>query len=65
VEQDKFIDEHLQRGTIQPGKGPYASNYFFVAKKDRKLRAVQDYRLLNKWTKRDRTVSPLIPEVID
>jgi hypothetical protein len=50
---------------IQPSKGPYASNYFFVKKKDGKLRPVQDYRPLNKWTKKDRNVSPLIPEVID
>lgn len=36
-----------------------------MKKKDGKLRPVQDYRPLNKWTIRNRNVSPLIPEVID
>jgi hypothetical protein len=64
-EQDNFVNEHLSWEMIWPSKGPYTSNYFFVKKKDGKLRPVQDYRPLNKWTKKDRNVSPLIPEVID
>jgi hypothetical protein len=36
-----------------------------VKKKDGKLRPVQDYWLLNKWTKKNQNVSPLIPSVID
>ena len=46
----KFIQEHLQRGTITRSKSPYTANFFFVKKKDGKLRPVQDYRPLNKWT---------------
>ena len=65
TECHKFVEEHLRRGTIRPSKSPYAANFFFVKKKDRKLRPVQDYRPLNKWTIRNRNVSPLIPEVID
>jgi hypothetical protein len=65
TEQDKFVEEHLTRGTIRPSNSPYGAKTFYVPKKDGKLRLVQDYRPLNKWTKRDRTVSPLIPEVID
>jgi hypothetical protein len=42
-EQDNFIDEHLKCGTIRPSKGPYAANFFFVVKKDKKLCPVQDY----------------------
>ena len=61
----KFVAEHLKRGTIRPGKGPYAANFFFVKKKDGKLRPVQDYRPLNKYTKKNRNVSPLIPQVVD
>ena len=34
---EKFTAEHLQRGTIKLGKGPYAASFFFVKKVDRKL----------------------------
>jgi hypothetical protein len=65
MECHKFIEEHLQCSTICESKSPYAANFFFVKKKDSKLCPVQDYRPLNKWTIRDRNVSPLIPQVID
>jgi hypothetical protein len=61
----KFTAEHLQQGTIRAGKGPYVASFFFVKKADGKLRPVQDYRPLNKYTKKNRNVSPLIPQVID
>jgi hypothetical protein len=64
-EASKFVQEHLTRGTIRESRSPYAANFFFVKKKDGKLRPVQDYRPLNKWTQKDRNVSPLIPQVID
>ena len=64
-EIDKFTVEHLQRGTIRAGKGPYAASFFFVKKADGKLQPVQDYRPLNKYMKKNRNVSPLIPQVID
>ena len=41
------------------------ANFFFIKKKDGKLQPVQDYRPLNKWTKQNRNVSPLIPLVIN
>ena len=59
------MEEHLRRNTIRPSWSPYAANFFFVKKKDGKLRPVQDYRPLNKWTKKNRNVSPLIPSVVD
>ena len=46
----KFVDEHLKKGYIKPSKSPYMSPFFFIKKKDRKLRPVQDYRKVNKWT---------------
>jgi hypothetical protein len=52
-EARKFVEEHLQRNTICPSWSPYAANFFFVKKKDRKLRLVQDYCPLNKWTKQN------------
>ena len=65
AECQKFIQEHLKQGTIQESKSPYAANFFFVKKKDGKLRPVQDYCPLNKWTIQNCNVSPLIPQVID
>ncbi len=64
-EVHKFVQEHLARGTIQELWSPYAANFFFVKKKDGKLRPVQDYRPINKWTMKNRNVSPLIPQVIN
>ena len=64
-EVHKFVQEHLAQGTIRELWSPYAANFFFVKKKDRKLWPVQDYRLLNKWTMKNCNISPLIPQVID
>src|SRR5258708_22778934 len=65
AEVQKFVAKHLKRGTIRESWSPYAANFFFVKKKDGKLQPVQDYRPVNKWTKRNRNVSPLIPQTID
>jgi hypothetical protein len=43
TECHQFVEEHLRCGTIQELKSPYAANFFFVKKKDGKLRPVQDY----------------------
>ena len=61
----KFIQEHLNQGTIRISKSPYAANFFFIKKKDGKLHPVQDYHPLNKWTKTNKNVSPLINQIID
>ena len=50
----EFIQEHLKKGYIKPSKSPYASPFFFIKKKDRKLRPVQDYRRVNEWTIKNR-----------
>jgi len=39
----KFVREHLAKGYIRPSKSPYAAPFFFIKKKDGKLRPVQDY----------------------
>jgi len=41
------------------------SPFFFIKKKDGKLRPVQDYRKLNALTVKNRYPLPLIPEIID
>ncbi len=42
-EVHNFVQEHLKRGTIRESWSPYAANFFFIKKKDRKLQPVQDY----------------------
>jgi hypothetical protein len=64
-ELKKFIDEHLERGTIQRSKSPYATSFFFIKKKNGKLRPVQDYRPINEWTIKNRYPLLLIPQLID
>jgi hypothetical protein len=64
-EMQKFVEEHLRRGTIRESWSPYTANFFFIKKKDGKLCPVQDYQPINKWTKKNRNMSPLIPQTID
>ena len=61
---DDFIDEQLAKGYIRPSISPYASSFFFIKKKDDKLRPVQDYQTINKWTVRNQYPLPLIPTLI-
>jgi hypothetical protein len=65
IELRKFVKEHLGRGTIRPSKSPYKSHFFYIKKKDGKLRPVQDYRPVNQWTIRNAYPLPLILELID
>jgi hypothetical protein len=60
----KFLKDMQEKGYIRPSKSPYASPFFFVRKKDGKLRPVQDYRKLNEFTIRNRYPLPLIPDLI-
>src|SRR5712671_5468812 len=64
-ELQKFVKEHLAKGYIRPSKSPYAAPFFFVKKKDGKLRPVQDYQRLNEWTIHNRYPLPLIPQLIN
>ena len=50
-ELDVFLKENLEKGYIQPLQSPMATPFFFMKKKDGKLRPCQDYRFLNKWTR--------------
>jgi len=61
----KFVKEHVAKGYIRPSKSPYTAPFFFIKKKDGKLRPVQDYRRLNQWTIRNTYPLPLIPQLIN
>ena len=60
----KFINDELEKGYIRESKSPYASSFFFVHKKDGKLRPVQDYRKINAITIRNQYPLPLISDLI-
>ena len=60
----KFIKEQLEKGYIRKSKSPYTSAFFFIKKKDGKLRPIQDYWKLNQYTIRNKYPLPLIPELI-
>ena len=61
---DVFIDKQLAKGYIRPSISPYALSFFFIKKKDGKLRPVQDYRNIDKWTVRNQYPLPLITTLI-
>ena len=62
---DEYIKENLEKGYIRPSKSQYTSPFFFVGKKDGKLRPVVDYRKLNSFMVPDRFPLPLIQELVD
>src|SRR5260370_977722 len=56
--------DQFKKGYIRLSKSPYSSPFFFIKKKDGKLRPVQDYRKLNEWTVQNKYPLPLIKELI-
>jgi hypothetical protein len=61
----EYIEDGLKRGTLHHSEAPDACSFFFIDKKDGKLRPVQDYRPLNAITRKNVAPIPLIPELID
>jgi len=64
-QQEEFIRENHKLGYIRPSQSPMASPFFFVTKKDGKLRPTQDYWYLNQWTVKNAYPLPLILEIMD
>ena len=64
-ELDIFLKDNLEKGYIRPSQSPMATPFFFVKKKDGKLRPCQDYRYLNKWTIKNAYLLPLISKLMD
>ena len=61
----RFLKEHISRGTIKLSKSPFNVSFFFIKKKDGKLRLVQDYRPVNQWTIKNWYPLLLIPQLIN
>jgi len=64
-ELHRYIKQNEERGWIRRVKAGRASPIMFVKKKDGKLRLCPDYRTLNKVTKKDLHLLPLISEALD
>ncbi len=60
----KFLQDELEKGYIRESKSPYASSFFFVHKKDGKMRPVQDYCKINAITIQNQYPLPLIADLI-
>jgi hypothetical protein len=60
----KFLREQEAKGYIRPSISPYTSLFFFIQKKDGKLRPVQDYRRINDITISNQYPLPLITELL-
>jgi len=65
AELNKFLGELLRKGYIRELKSPYVAPFFFIKKKDGKLRPVQDYRKLNEQTIHDNYPLPLIKTILE
>jgi hypothetical protein len=64
MEMDAFLEEALATGRIRQSKSPLRAPVFFIKKKDKKLRFVQDYRALNATTRKNQYLLPLINDLI-
>ena len=60
----EYIEDGLKRGTLRRSEAADACSFFFIDKKDGKLRPVQDYRRLNSWTKKNKYPLPLIADLV-
>jgi hypothetical protein len=65
LELKGFLEENLDKNYVRKSKSEQAVPFFFVDKKDGKLRPVQDYRYLNEWTIKDAYPLPLISDLMD
>ncbi len=61
----EYIADNLENGRIRLSKSPYGAPLFFAKHENRPLRAVVDYRMLNKITKKNNTPTPRSDAMFD
>jgi len=61
----EFIEENLNTGFIQPTSSPHGAPVLFVKKKDGSLNLCVDFRGLNRISKKDHYLLPLISDLLD
>jgi len=54
----QWLEEQLKIGLMVKLSSRYAVLYFYIPKKGRSLQLVQDYRKLNQYTIKDKTLLP-------
>jgi len=59
----QWLDEQLKAKLIVESKSRCVAPYFYIPKKDSSLQLVQDYKMLNQVTIKNKTPLPLIGEV--
>lgn len=64
-EVERYIGDLLKKGFIEPCNSPFGAPMFFVPKPNGTLRAVVDYRALNKITIPSSAPLPLIADLVD
>ena len=62
---NQWLNKQLKAGLIMESKSRYMALCFYIPKKDSLLQLVQDYRKLNQVIIKNKTLLPLIGEVID
>jgi len=61
----EYLEDGEKQGTLWWSKAPNTCSFFFINKKDGKLRSMVDYCPLNEITKKNVAPIPLIPELVD
>jgi len=61
----EWLKTETALGCIRDSQSPVAAPFFFVAKKDGKLRPVMDYRKLNEKTAKNAYPLPRAQDLID
>jgi len=64
-EEEKYVQEQLEAGTIRPSKSEWASSLVMVRKRTGEVRVCIDYRRLNERTVKDAYPLPRIDMCID
>ena len=64
-EWHRFVSKNLRMKRIKPSQSWYATQVFFIKKKDGSYRLVQDYWGVNKWTERELYPMPRIDLILD
>jgi hypothetical protein len=64
-ELDDYLKENFKKGYIYKSQSPFALPFFFIPKKNGKLRPIVDYRKLNSIIVKNSYPLPFIFSIVD